>query len=69
LVKFRPKRFRKIDPREWISPAFCLYVIDRLLDPAESAMTDKFDYYIMPNTNPDGYVYTWGKNRWIIWVH
>ena len=52
-----------IHAREWVSPAFCLYAIDRLLDPAESDMTDKFDFYIMPTTNPDGYVYTWGKNR------
>ena len=52
-----------IHAREWVSPAFCLYVIDRLLDPSESAMTEKFDYYLMPNANPDGYVYTWGKNR------
>jgi murein tripeptide amidase MpaA len=52
-----------IHAREWISPAFCLYAIDRLLDPSESEMTDKFDFYIVPVTNPDGYAYTWAGNR------
>ena len=55
-----------IHAREWVSPAFCLYVIDKLLDTSESAMTEKFDFYIMPNANPDGYVYTWGKNRFLL---
>ena len=27
--------------------------------PEITAMVDQFDWYILPVTNPDGYVYTW----------
>ncbi|XP_076285716.1 carboxypeptidase B isoform X2 [Lasioglossum baleicum] len=55
-----------IHAREWISPAAVTYIIDYLVDNSESLETD---YYILPVANPDGYEYTftrdrlWRKNR------
>lgn len=28
-----------------------------------SHMVDSFDWYILPVTNPDGYVYTWKNDK------
>ncbi|KAK2589253.1 hypothetical protein KPH14_007814 [Odynerus spinipes] len=55
-----------IHAREWISPATVLYIIDQLLnsqDPEVRALAEGNDWYIFPNANPDGYVYTHTKNR------
>ena len=32
-------------------------------DPYITKMVDEFDWYILPVTNPDGYVYTWEHVR------
>jgi len=61
-----------IHAREWIAPATALKVIDnfaRLADANAVRLTDRYDWYIMPVMNPDGYAYThtndrmWRKNR------
>ncbi|KAK7069755.1 hypothetical protein SK128_011786 [Halocaridina rubra] len=57
-----------IHAREWISPATCLYGIDYLttgysVDADVTALLDKYDVYIMPVHNPDGYSYTWTNDR------
>ncbi|XP_047362967.1 zinc carboxypeptidase-like [Vespa velutina] len=55
-----------IHAREWISPATVLYIIDRLLnsaDPEISSLAKAHDWYIFPSVNPDGYAYTYTKNR------
>ncbi|XP_076169353.1 carboxypeptidase B [Ptiloglossa arizonensis] len=55
-----------IHAREWISPAAVTYIIDYLVENSENLETD---YYILPVVNPDGYEYTfvrdrlWRKNR------
>ncbi|XP_076242094.1 carboxypeptidase B [Calliopsis andreniformis] len=55
-----------IHAREWISPAAVTYVIDYLVENSDSL---EVDYYILPVANPDGYEYTflrdrlWRKNR------
>ncbi|XP_076679450.1 carboxypeptidase B isoform X2 [Andrena cerasifolii] len=55
-----------IHAREWISPAAVTYIIDYLVENSE---TLEADYYILPVANPDGYEYTftrdrlWRKNR------
>jgi len=59
-----------IHAREWISPASVTYIIKQLvLRPENRDLIDKFDFYIVPVLNPDGYEYThnvdrmWRKNR------
>ncbi|VDI20475.1 Hypothetical predicted protein, partial [Mytilus galloprovincialis] len=63
-----------IHAREWISPAFVLYLIDQLKynpDQLQSVedLVDTYDWYIVPVLNPDGYSYSfasdrlWRKNR------
>ena len=32
-------------------------------DPYITKMVDEFDWYILPVTNPDGYVFTWEHVR------
>ncbi|XP_076649892.1 carboxypeptidase B [Halictus rubicundus] len=55
-----------IHAREWISPAAVTYIIDYLVDNSDNLDAD---YYILPVANPDGYEYTftrdrlWRKNR------
>lgn len=45
--------------REWISPAFVLYIINQLVEnPSNSPMIENVDWYILPVLNPDGYEYT-----------
>lgn len=63
-----------VHAREWISAMTVEYMAWQLLtkystDVAIKALVDKFDFYIMPIVNPDGFVYTqttdrlWRKNR------
>lgn len=32
-------------------------------EPKIQELVEKFDWYIVPILNPDGYLYTWGSNR------
>lgn len=55
-----------IHAREWISSAFATYLINELLTSDVDAVreiSESYDWYIVPNTNPDGYVYTHQRNR------
>jgi len=61
-----------IHAREWITNAVCLHVINELLtsqDPVIQSWTEKYDWYILPVHNPDGYEYSrtsdrmWRKTR------
>lgn len=60
--------------REWITSKTTEYIAYTLLtkyasDAAIKAVVDKFDFYITPVVNPDGFVYSqttdrlWRKNR------
>ena len=57
-----------IHAREWVSPPACLQAIQELVqgvnavDPSENLLT-MYDFYILPVTNPDGYVYSWEYDR------
>lgn len=60
-----------IHAREWISPATCTYIINKLVenwDELPSYMRN-IDWHFLPVTNPDGYEYTheydrfWRKSR------
>uniref|UniRef100_A0A182Q3L0 Zinc carboxypeptidase A 1 n=1 Tax=Anopheles farauti TaxID=69004 RepID=A0A182Q3L0_9DIPT len=55
-----------IHAREWISPATVTYILNELVngqDPAVRALAEKYDWYVFPSVNPDGYVYTHQVNR------
>ncbi|KAM0233533.1 hypothetical protein ACHAP5_010409 [Fusarium lateritium] len=63
-----------VHAREWIATMTAEYMAYQLLtkystDTAVKAIVDKFDFYITPVVNPDGFVYTqttnrlWRKNR------
>jgi len=61
--------------REWITPAACMHLADRLIsdygsDPQVTTVLDNVDFYIVPVVNADGYAYSftpgnrlWRKNR------
>jgi len=54
--------------REWIASATVVYIIDQLIsnygiDPETTAIVDKFNFYIVPLVNPDGYEFTRASNR------
>ncbi|XP_033222922.1 zinc carboxypeptidase-like [Belonocnema kinseyi] len=52
--------------REWISPATATYLLNELLtsqDPNVKNLAQKYDWYIFPVCNPDGYVYSHSTNR------
>ncbi|KAI0277041.1 Zn-dependent exopeptidase [Russula aff. rugulosa BPL654] len=54
--------------REWIASSAALYIAHALLaDPSEkfslARLLERHNFYIVPVTNPDGYVYTWEKDR------
>jgi len=61
-----------IHAREWISGATCLYGINLLTGsygtlPDVTSVLDKYDFYIIPIANPDGYEWTWnadGDRAW-----
>jgi carboxypeptidase A2 len=63
-----------IHAREWLAPATFMKVVQNLIDnygtdQAATDAMDKYDFYLLPVVNPDGYVYThtnerlWRKNR------
>lgn len=57
-----------IHAREWVSPATVMFMTYKLLnaygtDTTVTEMFDKFDWYIVPVLNADGYHYTWSNNR------
>jgi len=63
-----------VHAREWISTMTVEYMAWQLLttyssDATVKSLVDKFDFYIMPIVNPDGFLYTqtndrlWRKNR------
>ncbi|KAK6223132.1 zinc carboxypeptidase [Colletotrichum tabaci] len=69
-----------VHAREWITTLTTEYMAYQLLskyatDPVVRAVVDKFDFYITPIANPDGFVYTqtedrlWRKNRENVFGH
>ena len=49
-----------IHAREWISPAVVSYILRELVEnyAANQDIVDRYDWYILPVHNPDGYEYT-----------
>jgi len=61
-----------IHAREWVSPPVCLHAIDKLIENYKSTDPNKnllarYDFFILPMANPDGYRYTWQSNRNRLW--
>ncbi|XP_034033854.1 carboxypeptidase B2 [Thalassophryne amazonica] len=57
-----------IHAREWISPAFCLWIVQYSLSFYRknydiTQILDNMDIYVLPVMNPDGYKYTWTTDR------
>ncbi len=50
-----------VHAREWIAPAVATYTIYELIEnyAAHPQYADNFNFYIVPDGNPDGYEYTW----------
>ena len=54
--------------REWAVLPVNMWAADQLVrsygvDPQITTLVDSIDFYIVPIVNPDGYVYTWGPDR------
>ncbi|XP_063378566.1 zinc carboxypeptidase-like [Cydia fagiglandana] len=55
-----------IHAREWITPATTTYFINQLLtsdNPDIEALRNQFDWHIFPSVNPDGYHFSFTKDR------
>jgi len=57
-----------IHSREWVAHTTVLYILWSLLDgygtnPNITALVDTYNFHINPAVNPDGYVYSWTKDR------
>ncbi|XP_042893022.1 carboxypeptidase B-like [Penaeus japonicus] len=57
-----------IHAREWIAPATCQWIMDKLTsgygsDSEVTELLDSYDFHIMPSVNPDGYTFTHNSNR------
>ncbi|KAI0291951.1 hypothetical protein BC826DRAFT_457103 [Russula brevipes] len=54
--------------REWVASASALYVAQALLANSSEKFSlahllERYNFYIVPVPNPDGYVYTWEQDR------
>ncbi|KAF5391134.1 hypothetical protein D9757_003025 [Collybiopsis confluens] len=60
--------------REWVATSTSLFLAHALLTSHE-LLLEKYDFYIIPSPNPDGYTYTWEidrfwyKNRQLMGAH
>ena len=59
-----------IHAREWISPAYCIWLAGQLLTNKRlSSLNERYQFIIIPSLNVDGYVFThthqrlWRKTR------
>ena len=64
-----------IHAREWVTPATCVYIINKLVEGYKNndktivSLLSYFEFHILPLQNPDGYEYSqtiyrmWRKNR------
>ncbi|XP_068230588.1 carboxypeptidase B-like [Palaemon carinicauda] len=58
-----------IHAREWITHSTCVYGLDYLTkeygkDQEVTQLLDKYDIYLMPVYNPDGYSFSWTEDRY-----
>ncbi|CAH1987788.1 unnamed protein product [Acanthoscelides obtectus] len=71
-VSFNPKATKVVfieagmHAREWISPAVATYILNEIIHSTDAEIEElrnKFNWYVAPVTNPDGYVYSFEKDR------
>eukprot|EP00924_Labyrinthula_sp_SR-Ha-C_P011233 maker-scaffold_48-snap-gene-1.46-mRNA-1 protein AED:0.01 eAED:0.01 QI:176/0.66/0.75/1/1/1/4/111/601 len=50
-----------IHAREWLTPLYCTYMAEKLLDGSDESndLLSKFTFVIAPSMNPDGYVFSY----------
>ena len=61
-----------IHAREWISPAVVMYLANKLVTATDQTtlnMLNQVEIYITPISNPDGYVYTFTKDRMVRFIN
>lgn len=44
--------------REWVTPPVACYIIQQLVEEADSQLLNEIDWIIIPVVNPDGYEYS-----------
>jgi len=52
-----------IHAREWISTSVCVWMIRQLTDAKNAELLERYDWWFVPVANPDGYDYSWTKDR------
>jgi murein tripeptide amidase MpaA len=52
-----------IHAREWASHSFCVYLIHDLLEGNFKSWKNEVFWVVYPILNPDGYEYSWKKDR------
>jgi len=52
-----------IHAREWISPAYCQWFMNELMEGDFAQYRSDFKFVVQPVINPDGYSYTWTNDR------
>jgi len=54
-----------IHAREWIAPAVATYLVNELVtnNAAHPDYLDKINWYFIPSANPDGYSWSWERDR------
>lgn len=53
--------------REWVTPPVACYIIQQLVEGADSVLLDQIDWIIIPLVNPDGYEYSIEEVRTFQW--
>jgi len=53
-----------IHAREWISTATCLWISNQLVtNNSDKQLLTRYEFIIIPSLNPDGYQYSWTRDR------
>ncbi|RWS06403.1 carboxypeptidase B-like protein, partial [Dinothrombium tinctorium] len=52
-----------IHAREWVAVSTCLWIANDLVK-HKPKLLGKYEFHLIPIVNPDGYIYTWNRNRY-----
>jgi len=59
-----------IHAREWLAGATLMKIVERIFKGTDADAVhfrESYDWYFLPNMNPDGYLYTWATNGDRLW--